>query len=313
MLTKPAALQRDPTAEPWALGVGEALNAEMARLRAASKPRLRVFDEQVVSRTATFCPGCPHRDSSSVLLQIRKDLADPEYMRQTHNKEAVDLVAHGDTGCYTMLMFAPTEQLMHNYSGMGLGGGTGSGIDPFITNKQIVFMGDGTFFHSGQVAISNAIKAGQDLTFIILENGTTAMTGHQEHAGTEIDLMGNRSYIQDIYSIVSGMKGTSELTVTKINPAERSNYRKTLEETILRSGVKVIIADKECGITYHRRKNKEEKKTIKEHGFLPRKVHMNVTPEVCENCLECTKQTACPGLTSVDTERWCLRARAGEQ
>jgi len=58
-----------------------------------------------------------------------------------------------------MLMFPPTEQLMHNYSGMGLGGGTGSGIDPFITNKQIVFMGDGTFFHSGQIAISNSIKA----------------------------------------------------------------------------------------------------------------------------------------------------------
>jgi indolepyruvate ferredoxin oxidoreductase len=300
----------------------EGLDGEMARLRAASKPRLRVFDEKVVSRTPTFCPGCPHRDSSSVLLQIRKDLADPEYMRKTHNTEAVDLVAHGDTGCYTMLMFAPTEQLMHNYSGMGLGGGTGSGIDPFITNKQIVFMGDGTFFHSGQIAISNAIKAGQDLTFIILENGTTAMTGHQEHAGTEIDLMGNRSYIQDIYSIVSGMKGSSELTVTKINPAERSNYRKTLEETILRDGVKVIIADKECGITYHRRKFKEEKKTIKEHGYLPRKVHMNVTPEVCENCLECTKQTACPGLTSVDTDygkkidtdlTWCVNDGACER
>jgi indolepyruvate ferredoxin oxidoreductase len=55
-----------------------------------------------------------------------------------------------------MLMFEPTEQLMHNYSGMGLGGGTGSGIDPFITNKQLVFMGDGTFFHSGQIAISNS-------------------------------------------------------------------------------------------------------------------------------------------------------------
>ena len=54
-------------------------------------------------------------------------------------------------------MFAPTEQLMHNYSGMGLGGGTGAGVDPFITNKQLVFMGDGTFFHSGQLAIANSI------------------------------------------------------------------------------------------------------------------------------------------------------------
>ncbi len=106
----------------------------------------------------------------------------------------VDLVAHGDTGCYTMLMFAPTEQLMHNYSGMGLGGGTGSGIDPFITNKQIVFMGDGTFFHSGQVAISNSIKNGQDITYIILQNNTTAMTGHQEHAGTELDVLGNETW-----------------------------------------------------------------------------------------------------------------------
>ena len=63
-------------------------------------------------------------------------------------------------------------------------------------------MGDGTFFHSGAVAISNAIKAGQDITFIILENKTTAMTGHQEHAGTEVDVLGNRSYIQDIEEIV---------------------------------------------------------------------------------------------------------------
>ena len=83
-LAKAAALLQDPTARPWALEEG--LDSEMARLRAASKPRLRVFDEKVVSRTPTFCPGCPHRDSSSVLLQIRKDLADPEYMRKTHGQ-----------------------------------------------------------------------------------------------------------------------------------------------------------------------------------------------------------------------------------
>ena len=126
------------------------------------------------------------------------------------------------------MLFAPTEQLMHNYSGMGLGA-RHSGIDPFITNKQIVFMGDGTFFHSGQVAISNAIKAGQDITFIILENKTTAMTGHQEHAGTELDVLGNRSYIQDIEEIVRGMAGTSPLTVMKFSPADRSRYRSVLE------------------------------------------------------------------------------------
>jgi indolepyruvate ferredoxin oxidoreductase len=279
------------------------LTAELELIRKVSKPKLAVVSEKIIPRTPTFCPGCPHRDSSATLLDLRKDLANPAYMQRVHQMAPVDLVAHGDTGCYTMLMFAPTEQLMHNYSGMGLGAGTGSGIDPFITNKQLVFMGDGTFFHSGQIAISNAIKAGQDITFIILENGTTAMTGHQEHAGTELDVMGNRSYIQDIESIVRSMAGTSPLTVEKLSPADREAYRNTLERTILRDGVKVVIADKECGITYHRRKGKEERKLAREHGgFVPRKTHMNITPEVCENCLECTKATACPGLTSIDTD-----------
>ena len=278
------------------------LSAEMSRLRAASKPRLQVINDRIVPRTPTFCPGCPHRDSSSVLLEVRKNFQDKEYMMREHGMGPVDMVAHGDTGCYTMLMFAPTEQLMHNYSGMGLGAGTGSGIDPFITNKQIVFMGDGTFFHSGQIAISNAIKASQDLTFIILENKTTAMTGHQEHAGTEVDLMGNRSYIQDIEEIVRGMAGTCPLTVVKLRPDDRTTYKSVLEKTILSDGVKVIIADKECGITHYRKELKRERQIIKEKGYLPKKTHMNVTPEVCENCLECTKQTACPGLTVIDTD-----------
>jgi len=298
------------------------LSTELAILREASKQPLKVFSDKIVARTPTFCPGCPHRDSSAALLDIRKNLADPKYMNDHHGVGPVDLVAHGDTGCYTMLMFAPTEQLMHNYSGMGLGGGTGSGIDPFISNKQIVFMGDGTFFHSGSTAISNAIKNNQDITFIILENKTTAMTGHQEHAGTEVDALGNRSYIQDIEEIVRGMAGTSPLTVAKLNPAKRDAYRRVLERTILADGVKVVIADKECGITYHRRVFKEERKTIKEKGYLPKKTHMNVTTEVCENCLECTKQTACPGLTTVETDygqkidtdlTWCVNDGACER
>ncbi len=298
------------------------LTAEMDRLRKASKPKLQVFNDKVVLRTPTFCPGCPHRDSSATLLELRKNFQDPAYMLKHHGTGPVDMVAHGDTGCYTMLMFAPTEQLMHNYSGMGLGGGTGSGIDPFITNKQIVFMGDGTFFHSGSTAISNSIKAGQDITYIILENKTTAMTGHQEHAGTELDVLGNRSYLQDIEEIVRGMAGSSPLTVVKLSPENRTQYKSVLEKTILSDGVKIVIADKECGITHHRQEMRKERQIIKKHGYLPRKTHMNVTPEVCENCLECTKQTACPGLTSIDTDygkkidtdlTWCVNDGACER
>ena len=298
------------------------LTAELARIREASKPKLQVISEKIVARTPTFCPGCPHRDSSSVLLEVRKNFLDADYMKRTHNRGPVDMVAHGDTGCYTMLMFAPTEQLMHNYSGMGLGGATGSGIDPFITNKQIVFMGDGTFFHSGQLAISNSIKANQDICYIILENGTTAMTGHQEHAGVDEDLLGNKHYIQDIESILRGVAARSPIKIVKMSPEDRDGYKKELEEAILSEGVKIIIADKECGITHHRTKGKLERKTIKELGYLPTKTHMNITPEVCEHCLECTKATACPGLTVIDTDygkkidtdlTWCVNDGACER
>lgn len=273
---------------------------------------------QAPARTPTFCPGCPHRDSSSVLLELRQDLLDPEYMLRTHKRQPVDMVAHGDTGCYTMLMFEPNKPLMHNYSGMGLGGATGAGADPFIDNKQIVFMGDGTFYHSGQVAISQSIYSGQDITYIILDNKTTAMTGHQNHSGSELGVSGEPMNPLDIERVVRGMVPKSlkrDVRIVRINPADRDRYRKLMEQTVLADGVKIVIADKECGITYHRRAKRAERVELRQKGYLSRKTHMNVATEVCEFCLECTNQTGCPGLKITETDygpkvqtdfSWCV-------
>lgn len=272
------------------------LDSELALIQETSR-----FDVRLAARTPTFCAGCPHRDTASVLVEVKKDFRDENYMRTKHRREPIDLVFHGDTGCYTMLMFEPTKDLMHNYSGMGLGGGTGAGIDPFITNKQVVFMGDSTFFHSGQVAISNSIKNRQDITYIILDNKTTAMTGHQTTPELDYDLLGNHTPVQHIEKIVQAMIETPGVEVIRTNPAFREQYRQLLEDTILKPGVKVIIADKECGITFHRRRSREERLEIKKNGFLRRKTVINITPEVCEYCLECTKATGCPGLTFLET------------
>ena len=289
------------------------LSLHLERIAATAK-----YEVNLPTRTPTFCPGCPHRDSSGVLLELRRDLLDPDYMERVHKRKPVDMVAHGDTGCYTMLMFEPTKPLMHNYSGMGLGGATGAGVDPFIENKQIVFMGDGTFHHSGQIAIGQSIYTGQDITYIILENKTTAMTGHQHTSGSDADLMGRVMNPLDIERIVKGMvpKNLSrDIRIVRINPADRTRYRKLMEQTILADGVKIVIADKECGITYHRRGRREERRLTREFGFLPKKTHMNVATEVCEFCLECTTQTGCPGLKFVDTDygskvqtdmSWCV-------
>lgn len=298
-----------------------AIRSPLARKAAAGiDTKLKVIadtgrrDYSTPSRTPAFCPGCPHRDSSSVLLQIKKQFADEAYMRRHHGRGAIDLVFHGDTGCYTMLMFEPNSALMHNYSGMGLGGGTGSGIDPFIRNKQVVFMGDSTFFHSGVLGISNSIATQQDITYIILANGTTAMTGHQPLPTMHEDLMHRPIPAQEIEAIVNAVAGRRN-PILRVNPADRKRYRRVLEQTILADGVKIIIADKECGITYHRRRTRQERAEQRSRGFLRRQVTMNVTPEVCEYCLECTNNTGCPGLTVVQTDygpkiqtdlSWCV-------
>ena len=274
------------------------------------------------SRTPTFCPGCPHRDSANVCIDIKRKFSNKDYMRRNHNRDAIDLVFHGDTGCYTMLMFPPNEQLMHDYSGMGLGGGTGSGIDPFITNKQVVFMGDSTFFHSGQIAISQAIKLGQDITFIILDNRTTAMTGHQPTPGVDYDVLGNLTEVQDIEEVVRGIAGSSSASIVRVDPEKRTEYRRLLEETFLADGVKVIISDKECAITRMRRKRRAERAIVRDKGYLPTWEHMNINQEICRFCLACSEMTGCPGLKHVQTEygpkmdtdtTWCVNDGACER
>jgi len=254
---------------------------------------------EVPTRLPTFCPGCPHRDSAAVSLKLKKNFMDPVAMEKK-GKKPLDIIFHGESGCHSMLQFAPNEGLMQNYSGMGLGGGTGAGMAPFVTNKQVVFLGDSTFFHSGMVAVSDSIKNNQDITYIILENGTTAMTGHQPLPSNTSDVMGLPTLTQNIERLLRGMVPAS-VFVERADPADRVKYEKLVETTVLKPGVKIIIADKECAITLHRRLRADKNKTIKTIGYLPREEKINIATDVCENCLECTRQTGCPGLTVKET------------
>ncbi|MDP6637165.1 MAG: glutamate synthase small subunit [Phycisphaerae bacterium] len=266
-------------------------------------------------RIPSFCPGCPHRDSAALCLQVKKHFMDADYMRRVHKRGPMDVVFHGDIGCYTMLMFPPNAPLMHDLSGMGLGGGTGSGTDPFIDNSEAVFMGDSTFFHSGVLAISQAIKLGQNITFIILDNSTTGMTGHQTTPELDFDVLGARTDVQSIAETVRGLASTTEVPVIRVNPEETAEYRKLLEDSFLAPGVKVIIADKECGITRQRRLRREQRQIVRDRGYLPKAQHVNVNAEICRFCLACAELTGCPGLKHVRTDygekidtdlSWCV-------
>ncbi|MBP7147031.1 MAG: 2-oxoacid:acceptor oxidoreductase family protein [Acidobacteria bacterium] len=248
-------------------------------------------------RTPTFCPGCPHRDSAVAALSVKRRL---KALPAAPGNAPLDVVVHGESGCHTMLGFPPFGELMQNYVGMGLGGGAGAGMAPFVDNRHVVFLGDSTFFHSGIVAISDSIKHGQDITYVVLDNKTTAMTGHQPTAENTADLMGHAAEPQDIERILRGM-APKDLTVVRLDPSRRGEYEHLLERTLRSPGVKVIIADKECAITHQRRLNEEKKRRLAQQGFLERVERIHVDREVCDFCLECVRQTACPGLAISDT------------
>ncbi len=284
--------------------------------------RVEVHDGMLPKRLPSFCPGCPHRDSASLCVDIKRKFMDKRYMRRHHSSGPVDLLFHGDCGCYTMLMFPPNKELMHDFSGMGLGGGTGSGTDPFISNKEVVFMGDSTFFHSGILAVSQAIKLGQDITFIILDNSTTAMTGHQPTPAVDYDILGNPTARQDIDNALRGIAGGTDAAIIRVNPALREEYRELLESTFISDGVKVIIAEKECGIMKNRRVRRKEREIIGNKGFLPSKEYSNINEEICRFCMACAEITACPGLRHVQSDyglkmdtdpSWCVNDGACER
>ena len=99
---------------------------ERARAAAERRDALGRRALDVTPRTPTYCAGCPHRGTSSPMIEIRRRLGDPAYMRRVHGRGPVDVIAHGGIGCYSMALLPPFEE-MHNLSAMGLGGATGAG------------------------------------------------------------------------------------------------------------------------------------------------------------------------------------------
>jgi indolepyruvate ferredoxin oxidoreductase len=251
----------------------------------------------VTPRTPTYCAGCPHRGTSSPLMEIRARLADPAYMRRAHGREPVDAIAHGGIGCYSMAFLPPFEE-MHDLSAMGLGGATGAGSAPLVTNKHYVLVGDGTFFHGEMSTMANAIKQDQDILFIVLDNKNTAMTGHQGTPASATDLMGRPQTPLEIERIIAAM---GPRFLARSNPDDREAHMELLERALLMEGTRVVISDKECAITSGRRVKAERARVVEEHGFLPEVTRYNIAQDTCEDCRECTTGTGCPGLELVST------------
>jgi indolepyruvate ferredoxin oxidoreductase len=237
-------------------------------------------------RLPTFCPGCPHRETLSLLKDLRGEL----------KKKGIDLISHGDVGCYSLSFLEPFKE-MHNLSAMGQGGALGAGVDMFTTNPSVVLMGDSTFFHSGLTDISNSVQMGHTITYILLDNDNTAMTGHQMTPSSGFSVDGVDRPKQKM-SLVSKSLGVAE--VHEVNPSDRYFYKNLLSEIVYKNGVKVIVSNKECGLTFQSKVKVEERKIFAAGGVLPRKTFYQINPDACEDCRICVEMTGCPGLTQVE-------------
>src|SRR5690606_33572271 len=250
--------------------------------KAECQEKVENLNIEVARRLPTFCPGCPHRETLSIMKDVRSVLKDKN----------INLISHGDVGCYSLSFLEPFKE-MHDLSAMGQGGALGAGTDIFTTNPSVVLMGDSTFFHSGLTAISNSVQLGHNITYILLDNDNTAMTGHQvtPRTGTSVD--GSTRPRQNMLEVVKTLRVTEAL---EVNPSDRYFYKNLLTDMVLRDGVKVIVSNKECGLTFHGRKKREERELFK-NGTQKKREFYQINTLACEDCRECVEMTGCPGLS----------------
>ena len=242
-----------------------------------------VLSEVMPRRLPTFCPGCPHRETLSLLKDLRGHL----------KKQNINLISHGDVGCYSLSFLEPFKE-MHNLSAMGQGGALGSGLDMFTSNPSVVLMGDSTFFHSGITDISNSVQMNHNITYILLDNDNTAMTGHQMSPSTGESVEGYKRPAQDMLKLVNAL-GVDE--AIEINPSDRYFYQNLLREMVIKSGTKVIISNKECALTFHGRKKAVERKIFNNNETIPIQSFYQINTDACEDCRACVEMTGCPGLS----------------
>lgn len=187
-------------------------------------------------RPPNLCAGCSHRAVYYAAHQVFGE----------------DAYYSSDIGCYTLGMLPPLRCADFLFC-MGSSVSAGSGFS-LVTGKPVVgFIGDSTFFHSGMTGLANALFNRMDIILVILDNGTTAMTGHQPNPGMLQDMLGERCAHLDIESIVRGMG------VTQFRRVKSFNLKSVLaafEEFKGMSGVRVMLSQEPCALYARRRLHK---------------------------------------------------------
>lgn len=214
------------------------------------------------ARPPALCAGCPHRASFYAVKKAMKG-------RKSY--------FCGDIGCYTLGNAMPLD-MVDTCLCMGAGVTMAQGfhwVDPDAVS--FAFIGDSTFFASGMTGVVNAVYNEADMILCVLDNSTTAMTGHQPHPGTGLNMMGDVVEKVDIAKVLEGI-GVREIIT--VDPLDLNASIKAVREYADLRGVRAIIFKSPCIALF-----KPEHK-------------MHVDPDKCTSCKRCIKEMGCPALTT---------------
>lgn len=236
----------------------------------ADKEKADVPELNLPVRPPVLCPGCSHR---AVYYSVN------EALRKAGMKDTAFL---SDIGCYT-LGIAPPASTADYLLCMGSSAGTGCGFSKALGKKTVSFIGDSTFFHSGLAGLINAYHNNHNFLFMILDNSTTAMTGHQPHPGLGGKLGTIDAKSVDIEAVVKSIGIDFVETVDAYNTKKSIS---TLTSALEHDGLAVIIAKRPCALAESR--NDKKRFTFK------------VVEDKCIGCFICVKKYACPAFEKDD-------------
>jgi len=235
-----------------------------------SPPGVETEPIELAPRPAQMCPGCGHR---SAFYAIKKVL------------HASD-ISVADIGCHTLGYLEP-YRVGQVLLCMGHSSGTASGLSLFNDTRRVVaFLGDSTFFHAGLPGIVNAIFNKHNFTLIVMENGTTAMTGHQNHPAVGRNF---REVTQKI-PVRKVPEGLGVDNIREVDAYNQSKLKQYVEEALAEDGLKVIIAKHPCMLKFTRELRRSGRS-------LPNPVRVG---NKCNRKYICVSDFACPSYQLSD-------------
>ncbi|MFC1915745.1 indolepyruvate ferredoxin oxidoreductase subunit alpha [Chloroflexota bacterium] len=219
-----------------------------AGLLAGTPSRQVEATRELPGRPPLLCPGCPHTGLFFVLSSIGQRTRSAKSKEKTPGEPK--LIITGDIGCYTLGAYPPLLA-MDTCACMGASIGQALGMEKAgVSNKVVAVIGDSTFLHSGITGLVNAVYNQGQITIIILDNGTTAMTGHQEHPGTGISAQGKETGAVELERLV---RGTGVNDVKVVDAFNLKELRTSVKSSLDKPEVSVIIVRGACSVRVPKR------------------------------------------------------------